>query len=132
MKNKKLIFWSIIAIIIIAIVIILSVLFSGSRIKYSGYQAVFLTNGQVYFGQITDTSRQDVKLENIYYLQIDKDLQSSENQASQDADIALIKLGNELHGPQDLMIINREQVLFVENLKENSKVIKAINDYKNK
>src|SRR6476469_9136386 len=34
----------------------------------SKYQAVFLTNGQVYFGNVTDINNNFVRLSNIYYL----------------------------------------------------------------
>jgi len=37
-----------------------------------------------------------------------------------------VKLGSEIHGPEDLMIINRAQILFVENLKPSGRVSQAI------
>jgi len=91
------------------------------------YHAVFLTNGQVYFGRVTSRDSFEVVLENIYYLQSDKQMiaQGLDNQK----ELKLIKLGNELHGPEDMMYINRDQVLFIEPLKEDSKVVKAIKDY---
>ncbi len=42
----------------------------------------------------------------------------------------LIKLGEEVHGPEDAMIINRDQVLFYENLKPGGKVSQLIQNYK--
>ena len=41
----------------------------------------------------------------------------------------LIKLGSEIHGPDDEMIINKDQVLFFENLKTDSTVAKSIASY---
>jgi hypothetical protein len=91
------------------------------------YHAVFLTNGQVYFGRVTSRNDFEVVLENIYYLQSDKQMiaQGLDNQK----ELKLIKLGNELHGPEDMMYINRDQVLFIEPLKADSKVVKAISEY---
>jgi hypothetical protein len=40
-----------------------------------------------------------------------------------------VKLGNEMHGPQDQMFIRNEHVLFVENLKDDSKVVQAIQQH---
>ena len=40
--------------------------------------------------------------------------------------MSLIKLGEELHEPEDLMIINKDNILFIENLKADSKIVKAI------
>ena len=44
--------------------------------------------------------------------------------------VSLVKLGDELHGPADKMEINRDQILFIEDLKPNSQVVMAIKNYK--
>lgn len=107
---------------------------SGSNI--SDYSAVFLTNGQVYFGKMSNVTSDEVDITDIFYLQVNQQqgLQPSNNSAANNAapDISLVKLGNELHGPNDKMRINRSQVLFTESLKSDSKVVKAISDYKAK
>jgi hypothetical protein len=90
-------------------------------INSSEYQAVFLTNGQIYFGKLTAPGGDFYYLRHIYYLQ---------NQASVQGGKAvhptLTKLGSEIHGPEDLMVINRSQILFMENLKPTGEVSKAI------
>ncbi len=96
--------------------------------KPQGRQAVFLTNGQVYFGVVQAKSEQEVILTDIYYLQSDRGVNTGANLETQQ-DIKLIKLGNELHGPEDYMELNRDHVLFIENLKEDSKVVKAIQNF---
>lgn len=108
---------------------------SGANI--SDYSAVFLTNGQVYFGKITSISSDQIDLRDIFYLQVNQALQPDNNtkatpSPSPSPDIQLIKLGNELHGPNDRMLINRNQVIFTESLKNDSKVVKAILDFKSK
>ena len=106
---------------------------SGSGI--SDYSAVFLTNGQVYFGKIYQDNSQEVDLQNIYYLQVNsansslQDGSKATPSPSASPDISLVKLGNELHGPNDRMLINKSQVLFTESLKSDSKVVQAINNY---
>lgn len=98
------------------------------------YQAVFLTNGQVYFGKVADVNSQTLVLENIYYLRSNSALQTGEASTTSQlaGDFALIKLGNEIHGPQDRMSINLSQVLFTEDLKDSSKVVEAIKGYESK
>ncbi|MBD3281133.1 hypothetical protein GF391_00100 [Candidatus Uhrbacteria bacterium] len=91
------------------------------------YHAVFLTNGQVYFGSVTKRGADEIVLEQIYYLQSDK--QSVTHRLENQKELKLIKLGNELHGPEDMMYINRDHVLFIEPLKPDSKVVKAISEY---
>jgi hypothetical protein len=106
----------------------------------SEYQAVFLTNGQVYFGKL-DFSRGWVVLKDIYYLQINEDLQPASSGNSntstntttppqQNQKIQLVKLGSELHGPKDEMFIAKDKILFWENMKDDSKVLQSIKQFK--
>jgi hypothetical protein len=92
------------------------------------YQAVFLNNGQVYFGKMGDPNGQFVSLTDIYYLKTEKALQ--QGASNEGPSISLVKLGNELHGPLDEMHINRDQILFWENMKSDSKVVQAIAQYR--
>jgi hypothetical protein len=109
---------------------------SGSNV--SDYSAVFLTNGQVYFGKLySPSSDTTIDLRDIYYLQVNQQIQPDQKAAAdktaQQPQVTLVKLGDELHGPADRMQINHDQVLFTESLKSDSKVITAIGDYqKNK
>ncbi len=97
------------------------------------YQALFLTNGQVYFGKLKAADSKTIQINDIFYLQVQQAVQPKENeqtQSEQQGETQLVKLGQELHGPQDEMFIDRSQVLFWENLKDDGKVVKAIKDYK--
>lgn len=104
----------------------------------TAYQAVFLTNGQVYFGKLSDVKSDYVTLEDIYYLQVVQPPLQGQQQPGQTSatsgsqpQISLVKLGNELHGPIDQMHISRQQILFYEDLKEDGQVVKAIIQDKN-
>ena len=118
-------------IIVVAVLLLLAgtgyFIMQKKQAAVSDYHAVFLTNGQVYFGKITEERERYIKLTDIYYLQLKQPLQ---NQGAVEqlnpSDISLIKLGNELHGPTDAMNINRDQELFTEQLREQSKVMSAI------
>lgn len=92
-------------------------------------QAVFLNGGQVYFGKIRELNGKYIGMNDIYYLRVNQQVQPKQGAASQQ-DISLVKLGCELHGPQDQMIINRDQVVFWENLKSDGQVAKAVEEYK--
>jgi hypothetical protein len=109
-----------------------AVAMADSTVKSKQFQAVFLTNGQVYFGKVSKVDSSYVKLTDIYYLQVQQTVQPKDNNASnaQNQQVSLAKLGGELHGPEDVMYISRQQVLFWENLKGDGKVAKAIADYK--
>lgn len=95
----------------------------------AAYQAVFLTNGQVYFGTMSRTGKQYVTLRDIYYLQTRQPLQETggkKAEAPQEPELTLVKLGEELHGPMDSMQINRDHILFIEDLRDDGRVVTAI------
>lgn len=108
----------------------------GGAIDNSKYQAVFFTSGQVYFGKLEKIDGNYMKLTKVFYIQASNTSGSttgSQNPQdaakSQSSDLQLIKLGNEIHGPEDAMIISKDQILFFENLKGNGKVADTITQY---
>jgi hypothetical protein len=94
----------------------------------SKYQAVFLSNGQVYFGKLYRERSQYPILREVYYLQVMQQLQPGTENPT--ANINLVKLGAELHGPTDEMRINRDHILFIEDLKDDSQVVQGIKRFK--
>ena len=64
------------------------------------------------------------KLTDVYYIQ--KTTTQTEttdtDQAKESKNLELLKLGNEMHGPDDTMFLNRSQVLYFENLKSDGTV----------
>ncbi|MDB5165976.1 MAG: hypothetical protein JWM37_48 [Candidatus Saccharibacteria bacterium] len=101
-------------------------------VNSANMQAVFLTNGQVYFGHIKSVDSQSIQLSDIYYLTTNTQVQPNTNQASaaSNTGVQLVKLGCELHAPEDSMTINRSQVTFWENLKTTGQVAAAVKTYK--
>lgn len=90
---------------------------ASASIDSSGYQAVFLTSAQVFFGRLTVPNTDYYLLTDVYYL----NAPPQDGQAGQ-----LLKRGAELHGPRDPMIIPARSVLFIENVKDDSQVMTAI------
>jgi hypothetical protein len=91
-----------------------------------GYHAVFLDNEQVYFVKLeVIDNKKFVKLTNVYYF-------SEEFLTDKQATFNLIKLGNELHRPDDLMNINVNHILFWEHLLDDGALVKAILNYETK
>lgn len=101
---------------------------STEGFQTGSYKAVFLSNGQVYFGKLTGMDSKYATLKDIYYLQVQK-IQPADTSTESQNKLTLIKLGNELHAPVDEMKINTDQVLFVEDLKEEGKVMQAMKRY---
>jgi len=107
---------------------------TGSSIDSNKYQAIFFTNGQVYFGKLHTLNGEYMRLTDIFYLQAKASTSANPQQTSakDSSDVQLIKLGSEIHGPDDEMIISKNQILFFENLKKDSRVSSTIVDYKRK
>ncbi|HTL39674.1 MAG TPA: hypothetical protein VL306_02585 [Methylomirabilota bacterium] len=134
-RHKKWFKW----VLLLLILIVLGVAYFGPQIwlklKVKGYQAVFLTNGQVYFGKLS-ASGNWLLLTDIFYLQASSTLQQgssvTDQTADQSANLQLVKLGGELHGPLDYMYLEKDKVMFWENLKDDSKVVDAIKNYSSK
>ncbi len=84
----------------------------------SGYSAVLLTTGDVYFAKISPSFGHYVTLRDVYYPQIAEE--------SPQTDIRLAKLGSEIHGPKTRMKINRDHIIMVQPLRVDSEVIKTI------
>jgi len=104
---------------------------SSNVVDSSKYQAVFLTNGQVYFGKVSGEQSQYVSVADVYYMVLKQPLQNQKKEGEEQAqeqtkpEYSIVKLGKEMHGPTS-MAVNRDQILFIENLADDSKVVSAI------
>jgi hypothetical protein len=81
------------------------------------YQAIFLANGQTYFGRYYDRIGAYAKIEDVYYLQ---QTQGSDPNAAPDTKI--VRRGRELHGPPSRMLVPKSAILFVEDLTDASPI----------
>jgi hypothetical protein len=91
------------------------------------YQAVLLTSGDVYFAKVEGGMfgfGGYLTLRDIYYPQV------PETQAGVQPEVRLIKFGNEIHGPQDEIKVNRDHVIMVQPLRMDSQVLQTIATYK--
>lgn len=91
----------------------------------TGWYAVKLTNGETYYGQISDLGTDPVIVKNVYY-NYDQTSPSSEGSASESKNLRLVKRGEEVHGPDGSLSVVRSQVVYMEPMKEDSKVLQAI------
>lgn len=104
----------------------------SGQINTSKYQAVFMNNGQVYFGKLHDFYGEKPYLTDVYYIQAADGSAANTDSKEAKSTQKLIKLGKEIHGPENSLILNKDAVLFVENLTDGSNVVKAIKSDTNK
>lgn len=102
-------------------------LFFRGIAKSSDWYAVKLVNGETFYGQVKDTKADPVVMVNVYYNYDQAD--SSKQDTTETGNLRLVKRGQETHGPAGTMDIVRSQVLFMEPMKADSKVLKAILEY---
>lgn len=102
---------------------------TDTGIDASKYQAVYLMNGQLYFGKLSMLDANRLKLTNVYYLQAGTSQDATSNKAATSSDASkfqLIKLTGAIYGPSDEMIISKDQVLYYQNLNADSKASQLI------
>lgn len=86
------------------------------------YQAVFLGNGQVFFGKV-EVGPDYVTVKDVFYVV------SQTNPDTKEVRNTLIKRGKELHGP-DVMYISKTHIVFIEPVSPDSQVGKLIKEAK--
>lgn len=92
--------------------------FTLPAIGRSTYQAVFLANGQTYFGRYSDRIGPYVKIVDPYYIQQTPD----PTDPSAPPQSRVVRRGGELHSPLAQMLIPRTSLLFVEDLAPGSPI----------
>lgn len=127
-RTAKIILVTIIVVILIGGVFLVRKNYFSTKLDTTSYYAVFLTNGQAYFGNIKEQTRKEFVLTNVYYLQLENNNQNPQTQNN--SNFTLVKLGSEIHGPTDEMHITNQNILFYEKLRSDSKVVDSINKLK--
>lgn len=113
------------AVLIVGIGAALSSVFllpNGERINANGYQVVYMSTGQAYFGKLKNTSGDYLVLQTPYTAQDVK----GEGEDAQPS-TTLLKVSQQQYGPEETMSLKSDQVLFWQNLRDDSKVVQAIN-----
>lgn len=139
-KSQKKFILTLAGVLVAVLVVVLSGWYlyrssTAATIDGNKYQAVFFTNGQVYFGKLNQVNANYFKLTDVFYIQAQEsestpnESENPQETSNDSTDIRLIKLGSEVHGPDDEMIISKEQILFFENLKKDGRVSDSIIKY---
>jgi small nuclear ribonucleoprotein (snRNP)-like protein len=109
--------------ILVLVAVVVSLFIIGSSHKSlnfdTSYQAVLLSNGNVYFGKLENYGDRFPVLTDVFYIQ------SSVNPDTKQTVNVLVKRGKELHSP-DRMYLNPSQIILVEPVGPNSKVMQLI------
>lgn len=85
------------------------------------YQAVFLVNGSVYFGKLSDASDELYELRQAFFIQ---EVPGEAEDAPTTQQVRPIS--TEFHQPENRMLITKSEVVLIENLLPDSEVAAAI------
>ena len=116
-----------IKIVLILAIILLSVLVYatlGNKVNTikNPYHAVFLRTGDMYFGKLSRFPK--LVLSDVWFLQVT-------TQEDQQAEFNLAKFSNAMFGPKDKMEINKDNVVWISKLRDDSQVVTFILQSKN-
>ena len=92
--------------------------------KNNNWYSVKLLNDEIYYGQIDDIKSDPVVIQNVYY-----NYDQANKEENKNNNLRLVKRGKETHGPDGTMDIVRSQVVYMELLSDDSKVLQAIINY---
>lgn len=106
----------------------------------SDYAAVYLAGGKVYFGKIRNVRSEAPSLTDVFFLSVSQqspstgvespdDAEGATVEPAQQLDYELVKLTDQIQKPSDRLILSRDQILFWEPLRPDSKVVQAIEKY---
>lgn len=91
------------------------------RIDASKYQVVYLVNGQAYFGKLQNVNGDYLVIKSPYTAQAVKGSETSADETT-----TLLRVKDQVYGPEDSIAIKSSQVTFWQNLRDDSKVTQAI------
>lgn len=93
----------------------------AGQIDRSSYQAVILANDRVYFGQIRNVNADFYRLQNAYFLR-----ESTGTEADAQPVRALLPVNREIHGPENSMLLRKDEVVLIEDLASDSPILREI------
>jgi uncharacterized protein YpmB len=87
--------------------------------KDKGWQAIQLTNGDVYYGHLSTFP--SLKLTDVYFIQ-----QTQTENEEEDPGVQLVPLNDMFFGPENTMHLEKSQVLWWTDLSENSQILQTL------
>lgn len=103
-------------------------IFPDRAIDSSTYQVVMLDNGKTYFGKLSGLGSEYVELKDVYFIKPSWE-EAAEEGEEVETNIALQRIRNQLYEPVDDMSIRSDHIISWQNLREDSQVLEAIQEF---
>ena len=114
-------------VLVVGVIIAVAILYIPHPIQSidrSGYQVVYLVNGQAYFGKLQNTTGEYLVMRTPYVAQSVETPGADGQEAAPTT--TLLRVRDQTYGPEDSIAFKAEQVSFWQNLRSDSKVTAAI------
>ena len=107
---------------------------AGSAFTSNAWYAVFVNslNQEAFVGHVSEATASDMTMKDIYYLTFEaKDASGNPIASPKPEDIKPVikKLGQEVYGPRDYVKVNRLNLRYYTELRDDSQVVKAIRSF---
>ena len=104
---------------------------AGGAFSSNAWYAVFVNsqNQEAFVGHVSEATASDMTMKDIYYLTFEaKDASGNPIASPKPEDIKPVikKLGQEVYGPRDYVKVNRLNLRYYTELRDDSQVVKAI------
>ncbi len=131
--NKSSKGWMILTLLILIIILVGALWFikqpDSNFVKDANLKAIALDNGQVYYAKVAKEDALNIYLDDVYYIQTEQRIIPAQDEESEDQVVnvpVLVKRGDELHKPTGLLQINRDRVVGIETIGEDSEILLEI------
>lgn len=95
-----------------------------AKVKKSRYQSVLLSDGRLLIGKVRNGDAHYLQLRDTYFIQESQEPASDKKPAQPTREVKSIS--EQLQGPERNMLVSREHVVSIENLREDSQAVRAI------
>ena len=100
---------------------------SGQNSGATQYHVLFLEGGQTYFGKIESEDRHYITLAHAHYLQVaEREERDIRGRIVKVPSLNAIRVGTETHAPKTTIRVNRDRIMIIEELEQNSQFISLI------
>jgi hypothetical protein len=103
---------------------------AASAFNPNAWYAVFVSsqNQEAFVGHVSDATASDLTMKDIYYLTFEAKDAAKPIASTKPEDVKPVikKLGQEVYGPKDVVQVNRLNLRYYTELRDDSQVVKAI------
>lgn len=132
-NNKQGKGWMMITLLILIIILASALWFikqpDSKFVKDTNLKAIALDNGQVYYAKVVKEDARSIYLDDVYYIQTEQRVIPAEDEDSEDQVVSvpvLVKRGDEIHKPVDFLQLNRDRVVGIETVGQDSEILLEI------